>query len=268
MIDKTDNPILLSDYEVDRTINQMMTYDENLSEQEHDRYDFSFSIVDKPFPTLPASFFLAAELRVGRELRLYLDGNEIGDEYIAFIIIGVTPQLNKENNTYSVNCQDYASYIWSKNNTGLSFDSLTDEEYNDTLGLSSNLLNMANYILSRGNLTKPITTTVGTTPPTGTELNWVNPLKGYTQNIILSSGTPSLNNINNKLWRSGGSVLADSTFTGQTIVGNHDFPFTYPATTGLYFYTSNSYLKFDSSITNLDFDIRYEVSEIIMNTDD
>lgn len=161
MVDENDTLILLSDFEEGREINNMMTMNENITEQEHDRYDFSFNIVDRPSVFLNENFHLSEELRIGRELRLYLDGNDYSesspnDEYISFIIIQVAPQLNKENNLYNITCQDYASYVWSRNNSGLVFDSLIDEEYNDVLSLNSNIFNISNYLLIRGSISPPL----------------------------------------------------------------------------------------------------------------
>jgi len=106
MVDLNGNDILLSDYEIGRPTNQMLTYDENLSEQEHDRYDFSFSVVDTD--NFGVNFNLIDNLKIGRELKLYRDDDT---KYILLVVTGINPDLQKENNTYSITSQDYASYV-------------------------------------------------------------------------------------------------------------------------------------------------------------
>jgi len=189
MVDKDGNDILLSNYEIGRTTNQMMTFNENLTEAEHDRYDLTFDIVDKPSPLFPITFKLSASLRTGRELKLFKDGELTN--YISLIISSINVNLQKENNIYNVTAQDYASYVWSKNNIGLNFDSLTDEEFNN-LEIDYNLYNTASYLLSRGQLANPIDTTVGS---------------GDIQENPIPIQTITIETLNDSIWSSDSDLL-------------------------------------------------------------
>jgi len=188
MVDKNNNDILLSDYQIGRQSNQMMTFNENLTESEHDRYDLTFDIVDSPSSFFPIAFKLSSLLRTGRELKLFKDGELTN--YISLIISSISLNIQKENNIFSITAQDYASYVWSKNNTGLNFDSLTDEEFNN-LSIKYNLFNTASYLLSRDQISNPIDSSLDITE------------QSFTQTITES-------NIKDTMWTSDGKLTVFS----------------------------------------------------------
>ena len=147
--------ILISDYEVGRAKNQMLTINEQLTEQEHDRFDLAFEVVEKPSNFLPSGFSFGGNFKVGREIRMSRDNDTIETKRIDFIITSVTPNFFSDSLVFSITCQDYASYVWSKNNSGLEFDSFTDEEML-RFDLDTNAYNIGNYLISRGHLGPPL----------------------------------------------------------------------------------------------------------------
>lgn len=139
-------PIFFSQYDPINPNYHTITYNENLVENENDQYTLTFSI------TRDDSFNLNDIFRIGRKLKLECENHE-GDNYIDLVISSISPEGNSDNIIYNITATDYVSYIFSKNNIGLTFDTLTDEEWIN-LEVDNNIYNIGNYLLRRGYLQK------------------------------------------------------------------------------------------------------------------
>ena len=245
LVDKDNNDILLTDYVIGRLNNNALTMNENLNEAEHDRYDLTFNIVDKPFTSAPVDFNFSSSLRIGRELKLFRDGETT--DYISLIVSSIVPVLNSSNNLYNVTAQDYASYIWSRNNTGLNFDSFTNEEFID-LNLELNSKNIANYLLSKGNLAPALE---GTTNYYG---------QSTAQTITYAD-------IDDLLWTNGGAVQIGSTISRDTGADiTIDLATTFPfikadANSSIHFWISDNKLQWEEEI----YTTGYELTDFTFN---
>lgn len=73
-------------------------------------------------------------------------------------ISSIAEGQGESNKIFEVEAQDYASYIYSKNNAGLSFDSFEDEDFLRKLKRRSiekpTIIDIAEYVLERGWLRK------------------------------------------------------------------------------------------------------------------
>ena len=91
IIDNSENDILLSDFK--DSDSPTLTFNEQLEENEHDNYTFSFSVVSKISQNLDSSLepqiYLVKYLQMGRNLKLELEGKE---GYIKFVITSITPE--------------------------------------------------------------------------------------------------------------------------------------------------------------------------------
>ena len=67
-------------------------------------------------------------LRIGRKVKLELFGP---NKTILFIITSISPESTEENIKWVISAEDYASYIFNKNNIGLHLDTIEDEDFNE-----------------------------------------------------------------------------------------------------------------------------------------
>ena len=172
-----EQEILLSEYTSLKVSTN--TLDEELNEEENGRYSLSFRVPKKLENTsnLPTDFDLNKYLKIGRKLRLdiFSKGDFAAPETIYFIISSIAPEGSNDNIMWSIEATDYLSFIFSKNNTELTLDTLNDEDYFDwleetketekTIEFNQRLYesglfrvgtvkDIAEYILYRGNLRK------------------------------------------------------------------------------------------------------------------
>jgi hypothetical protein len=47
------------------------------------------------------------------------------------VITSYSPVIGTENLVYNIECQDYASYVFARNNAGLTLDTIEDEDFLD-----------------------------------------------------------------------------------------------------------------------------------------
>jgi hypothetical protein len=47
------------------------------------------------------------------------------------VITSYSPVIGSENLVYNIECQDYASYVFARNNVGLTLDTIDDEDFID-----------------------------------------------------------------------------------------------------------------------------------------
>lgn len=127
--------------------NNTITFNESIEESEHNSFTLSFSFSSELDFN---SSSLITKLRIGRKLKLEYS-NYDGNSYIDFIIISITPESKGDNIIYNISAQDYFNFKISRNNVGLSFDTLDDQEWND-LEVDGNIYYIGNYLLKRGNL--------------------------------------------------------------------------------------------------------------------
>lgn len=135
--------ILIGDHTVNTQKNSF-TFNEELEEQLNNQYTLKFEIAEKYYNN---NLTIGSKLKIGQKIKLIL-WNE-NDNPIYFIITSISPVVGTDNNIYVVECQDYASYVFSRNNVGLTFDSFEDEEFLERKRLP-NVFNLGNYLLERG----------------------------------------------------------------------------------------------------------------------
>lgn len=155
--------VLLTDYDSTRESNIINTTGEELVEEEHDAYSLNFNIIGT-INNIPYEKII----NISRPLWLTYGR---GEDYRELkMIITNFSRENKENNVLlSVEARDYASAIFSKNNVGLFFDTLDDEDYwywlekrdkdlngKETENLRGSVEDIGNYILERGWLRKEL----------------------------------------------------------------------------------------------------------------
>lgn len=150
--------VLLTDFESKSENNIEMTFDESLEEGENDTYTLTFSIPQK-INNIPIGNLIV----ISRPIWLTFGHPE---RSVRMIISSITEGRGEKNKIFEVEAQDYASYIYSKNNAGLYFDSFEDEEFlkimeekwdeNDTPenDRKPTITEIADYILERGWLKK------------------------------------------------------------------------------------------------------------------
>lgn len=150
--------VLLTDFESGREKNMEMTFDENLEEGENDTYTLSFSIPQK-VDNIPIGNLIV----INRPLWLTFSKPQ---REIRMVISSINEQRGEANIIYEVQAQDYASYIYAKNNAGLSFDSFEDEDFLNKMeekwdsdnipeeDRKPEITEIADYILERGWLRK------------------------------------------------------------------------------------------------------------------
>lgn len=124
-----------------------LTWKEELSEEEHDKKVFTFNIYSNKGDLL--DYF-----RIGRKINLSSKNSNFSKD---FIISQISPfEGSDENEDYfRITAEDYASFIFSRNNVGLNLNTIEDEEYFEWLeenGLEGTVRDIITYILIRGRL--------------------------------------------------------------------------------------------------------------------
>lgn len=134
---------LLTDFDSTREKQTELTFDENLEEGENDSYTLSFSIPDK-INGIP----IGALIVINRPLWLTF-GNP--QREVRMVISSINERRGEGNKIYEIEAQDYASYVYSKNNAGLSFNSFEDEDFLNIMGEEkATVEDIGKYILERG----------------------------------------------------------------------------------------------------------------------
>lgn len=146
------NRILFSSF--DENNSPLWTFDEQLEEQENDRYTLTFNFIKND--EIPVD--LIKYLRIGRILELEL---ESPDKTVWFVITSIAPEGHPDKIVWAVTAEDYASVVWSKNNIGLELNTFGDEYFLDWLkenGKEKHTVeDIVNYILIKGFLRKRTT---------------------------------------------------------------------------------------------------------------
>jgi len=142
--------ILLTNFDSSENSLGGFTFNENLTENENDQYNLNFSIAEST-SEIPISKLIS----IGRPLWLYTYNP---NKAIRMVISSFRVVIGSEQNILEVSAQDYASYVFSKNNAGLTLNTFEDEDFLDWLESQSNtdttITNIANYVLQRGWLQK------------------------------------------------------------------------------------------------------------------
>ena len=148
--------ILLADYNSESSFNTL-TFEESFSEEENDLKTLSFRLLEKFGENNSLSF--SSYIAIGRPIWLTLyDPIRV----IRMAINSYSIEPGVENSIYSIQAQDYASFIFTRNNAGLNLDTALDEEFWDWLEINTELnenegpgiIDIANHILYRGWLQK------------------------------------------------------------------------------------------------------------------
>ena len=141
--------LLLTDFDSNNDSSTGITFNEDLNESENDRYTLNFSIAEKIGRNKEIN--VGSLISIGRPIRLYLYNP---NRMIRMVISSFAPVIGPENLIYNVEAQDYASYVFSKNNAGLNLDTFQDEDFLEWLELieeqDTTITNIGNYILERG----------------------------------------------------------------------------------------------------------------------
>ena len=154
--------ITLADY--DSTNNpEALTFEETLNEEENDLKILSFRLPQKFGQNNSLSF--SNYIAIGRPIWLTLY-NPTRVIRMAISSYSIEPAM--ENAIYTIEAQDYASFIFARNNAGLTLDTALDEDFWEWLEQYTELPSdeapgiedIANHILYRGWLQKRDTTTV------------------------------------------------------------------------------------------------------------
>ena len=103
--------------------NPASIYDENLSEQENDQYELTFSLAkfiyyknDSNIIKKIKNYFFDL-LQIGSKISIEFDDNKI----ILLTIKSIEPNVYSDNIIYNYTAQDIVSYNWSKYNIGYSY---------------------------------------------------------------------------------------------------------------------------------------------------
>ena len=107
-----DNPVLITNSE---NLSFASTFDEQLKLQRYMKSDFTFKISDTLNIGSSNPFFDL--IYIGGKIRL-----ELPNQILDFVISNVASEFYKDMIVYSVSCQDYASYVYSKQGQGLSIE--------------------------------------------------------------------------------------------------------------------------------------------------
>lgn len=126
-------------------------YNENLSEEENNVYNFSFEVSKNDLVIDGVNFFNL--IKNGRVLKLVLTKP---NKTIYFVINSISPTSYETNMVLNVSCVEWFSFIMSRNNIGLTLDTMdTSSEYWEWLereGLIHNVSSIVKYILFKGYL--------------------------------------------------------------------------------------------------------------------
>jgi hypothetical protein len=122
--------ILLTDFDSTQSKLEGLTFNETLNQEENDRYTLSFQLVGKSGRAREIP--LGKLISIGRPVWLYTTNP---DRAIRMVITSYSPVIGSENLVYNIECQDYASYVFARNNVGLTLDTIEDEDYSDWINL-------------------------------------------------------------------------------------------------------------------------------------
>lgn len=111
----------LTDYETG-TPSKNISFDETLEENENDAYTLTFSVPEY----LESGIRTGSLISIGRVLRLTFSNPE---RVVWFVVNSFQIGEGTENFIYSVNAQDYVSYVFSRNNAGLNLDTIEDQDF-------------------------------------------------------------------------------------------------------------------------------------------
>jgi len=148
--------ILIANFDSKNNKTEAMTFNETLTENENDQFSLTFSIANK-FNRNNIS--IGSYISVNRPLWLHLDDQ---NKSIRMAITSFSTVIGPDNIIYQVEAQDYASSMFSKNNAGLTVDTITSLDYMDfknQRSFSDSNEVVANYILERGWLRKHVSGT-------------------------------------------------------------------------------------------------------------
>jgi len=146
--------ILLTDFDSAASKFDGLTFNENLTESENSQYNLSFQLMGKSGRSREIP--IGKLVSIGRPIWLHTTNPE---RSIRMVITSYSPVIGSENLTYNIECQDYASYAFSRNNVGLSLDTISDDDFIDWLQLIFDtdipeVESITKYILERGWLRK------------------------------------------------------------------------------------------------------------------
>ena len=146
--------ILLTDFDSSEGKNQGIAFNESLTEEENSLYRLTFSIAEDFGRT--ETINIGKLISIGRPIWLH---TTYPNRSIRMVISSFTPVIGPENTIYEIEAQDYASYAFSRNNVGLTLDTMIDEDFIDwaktnSVTLSPKIEDIANHILQRGWLQK------------------------------------------------------------------------------------------------------------------
>jgi len=146
--------ILLTDFDSERSSNNSITFNESLTEEENGLYRLNFSIAEEFGRTKDLN--IGSLISIGRPIWLH---TQKPSRSIRMVISSFSPVIGTDNVIYEIEAQDYASYVFARNNAGFTIDTIFDEDFLDWLkqnNLSSppKIEDIANHILQRGWLQK------------------------------------------------------------------------------------------------------------------
>jgi hypothetical protein len=118
--------LLLTNFDSSENSIGGLTFNENLSEEENGLYRLTFSLSEEIREYQDINF--AKLIAIGRPLWLQLYEPR---RSIRMVITSYSPVIGSENIIYEIEAQDYASYTFSRNNAGLTLDTIDDEEFLD-----------------------------------------------------------------------------------------------------------------------------------------
>jgi hypothetical protein len=121
--DNNGNKILLSEFT--SSTKQGFSLEETLSEEENDRYILNFKVPKNigEGQNLPQEFNISNYLKISRKLQLELFSP---NKTIDFIISSISPEGSNKNVIWNIEAQDYASFVFSKNNISVSLNTFED----------------------------------------------------------------------------------------------------------------------------------------------
>ena len=118
----SEERILLADFPAQ---SDTITFNEELTEEENDRYVLNFSLPEKV-----DNINFQPLINIGRPLWLHFSSPV---RSVRMVIVSYNYDYAKENKIYNIEAQDYASYVFSRNNVGLTLDTIHDEIFLDWL---------------------------------------------------------------------------------------------------------------------------------------
>lgn len=140
--------ILISDYDSSTNSNETLTFNEEVNIVENDVYTLNFSISDnlgRP------NISIKSLMNVGRPLWLY---TYKPNRAIRMVITSISPVIGSDNVIYNVTANDYASFVFSKNNAGLNLDTINDDNFlnwlEDSTYTEGKIESIGTFILERG----------------------------------------------------------------------------------------------------------------------